>query len=166
MSKYIVLYRHGIPEDKNIIPDDDLRSLSIRGRRLLSKSIAGFKIMLGKKKYIKIYSSPKLRAVQTAEMLSSELKIAPPQYFDFLANGGNIRLIKEIVQHLNPSEVAVLVGHQPFLSIWSQELSGIYLPFKKGTAVCFRFPNEGNEKAELRWYLQTRDFIKITGNRA
>lgn len=163
MSKYIILYRHGIAEDKSHSPDDDFRSLSIRGRRLLYKSIYGFKVMLGKNKHVRIFSSPKLKAVQTAEMLASELHLAPPVYYDFLATGGNIRLIKDIVEELNPGDVAVVVGHQPFLSVWSQELSGFYLPFKKGTAACFRFPDEGTEKAELRWYLQTRDFIKIRG---
>ncbi|WFA07764.1 histidine phosphatase family protein [Tissierella sp. Yu-01] len=164
MSKYIILYRHGMAVDKATAASDDLRSLSIRGRRLLNKSIAGFKIMLGKHKYVKIYSSPKLRAAQTAEMLSSELNLSPPQYYDFLATGGNIRLLREILEEIEPGSVAVIVGHQPFLSVWSQELSGFYLPFKKGTAACYKFPNEITEKkAELRWYLQTRDFIKIKG---
>lgn len=163
MSKYIILYRHGIAEDKSIATHDDLRSLSIRGRRLLNKSVTGFKVMLGKNKNVKIYSSPKLKAVQTAEMISSELNLEAPQYYDFLATGGNVSLIKEIIEDLDPSDVAVIVGHQPYLSVWSQELTGFYLPFKKGTAACFRFPNEGTEKGELRWYLQTRDFIKISG---
>jgi len=161
MSKYIILYRHGMAEDKALASNDDLRSLSARGKRLLKKSIDGFNTMLGKKKHVIIYSSPKLRARQTAEMLSSELNLQSPQYLDFLATGGNIRLLKDIVDELEPRTVAIIVGHQPFLSVWSQELSGFYLPFKKGTAACYKFHNEGTDKPELRWYLQTRDFIKI-----
>jgi phosphohistidine phosphatase len=164
MSKYIILYRHGIAEDKAVSPNDDLRSLSIRGRRLLARSIAGLKIMLGRHENVKIFSSPKLRAVETAEMLSSELDLEPPKYYDFLATGGHIRLIRGILEELEHGEVAIVVGHQPFLSVWSQELSGFYLPFKKGTAACYKFPNDITErKGELRWYLQTRDFIKIKG---
>lgn len=161
MSKYIILYRHGMPKDKATAPNDDLRELSIRGRRLINRSIFGFKKMLGIKKQIKIYSSPRLRARQTAELLASELSVERPQYFEFLATGGNIKLLKQIIEQVEPRTVAIIIGHQPFLSVWSQELSGSYLPFKKGTAACFKFQDQETDRAELRWYLQTRDFIKI-----
>lgn len=162
MSKYLILYRHGMAEDKSKATNDDLRSLSIRGKTLLKKSVSGFKTMLGKHNNIQIYSSPKLRARQTAEMLSEELALENPIFLDFLGTGGNVRLLRELVTGMEPGSVAIMVGQQPFLSIWSQELSGVFLPFKKGTAACFKFPDEGGEvKAELRWYLQTRDFIKI-----
>lgn len=162
MSKYLILYRHGMAEDKSKATNDDLRSLSIRGKTLLKKSVSGFKTMLGKHNNIQIYSSPKLRARQTAEMLSEELALENPIFLDFLGTGGNVRILRELVTGMEPGSVAIMVGQQPFLSIWSQELSGVFLPFKKGTAACFKFPNEGGEvKAELRWYLQTRDFIKI-----
>ncbi len=164
MSKYLILYRHGMAEDKSRATNDDLRSLSIRGKTLLKKSVSGFKTMLGNHDNIQIYSSPKLRARQTAEMLSMELDLENPIFLDFLGTGGNVRLLRQLVTDLEPGTVAIMVGQQPFLSIWSQELSGVFLPFKKGTAACFKFPNEGGEaKAELRWYLQTRDFIKIDG---
>lgn len=162
MSKYLILYRHGMAEDKNNVESDDLRALSPRGKRLLKKSISGFKKMLGQKKEVIIYSSPKARAKQTAEILSEELDLEYPNFVDFLGTGGNVTLLRRLVEDQEPSTVAVLVGQQPFLSIWSQELSGIFLPFKKGTAACFKFPDEvGETKAELRWYMQTRDFIKI-----
>lgn len=164
MSKYIILFRHGMAVDKASDLSDDSRSLSIRGRRLLDRSVAGFKVMLGKHKNVRIYSSPKARAAQTAEMLASKLRVEHLEYREFLATGGNIRLLREILEEIEPGTIAVVVGHQPFLSVWSQELSGFYLPFKKGTAACYKFPNEITEKkAELRWYLQTRDFIKIRG---
>lgn len=161
MSKYIILYRHGMAVEKADAPDDDLRSLSARGKRLLKKSVSGFKTMLGKKDNVIIYSSPKLRARETAEMLSAELELENPKFLDFLGTGGNVRHLRQIVEDIEPGTVAIVVGQQPFLSIWSQEISGIFLPFKKGTAACFKFPDEGETKAELRWYLQTRDFIKI-----
>lgn len=162
MSKYLVLYRHGMAEDKAKAANDDLRSLSIRGKKLLKKSVSGFKTMLGKHDNVQVYSSPKVRSRETAEMLSEELGLESPIYLDFLGTGGNVRLLRELVADIEPGTVAIVVGQQPFLSIWSQELSGVFLPFKKGTAACFKFPNEGEEiKAELRWYLQTRDFIKI-----
>lgn len=162
MSKYLILYRHGMAEDKANAPTDDLRSLSPRGKHLLKKSLSGFETMIGNHDKVQIYSSPKARAKETAEILSEELNLETPIYLDFLGTGGSVRLLRELVTDLEPGTVAITIGQQPFLSLWSQEVSGTFLRFKKGTAACFKFPDEGGEaKAELRWYLQTRDFIKI-----
>lgn len=166
MSKYIILYRHGFAEDKSRAPSDDLRSLSIRGKSLLKKSVSGFQTMLGRHEDVQIYSSPKLRTRETAEMLAQELELNDPIYLDFLGTGGHVRHVRQLAADIDPGSIAVLVGQQPFLSLWSQEISGIFLPFKKGTAACFKFHNDSGEgKAELRWYLQTRDFIKIDGSK-
>lgn len=162
MSKYLILYRHGMAEDKEKSTDDDLRSLSLRGKKLLKKSVSGFKTMLSNHKNIQIYSSPKLRARETAEMLSEELDLEDPIYLDFLGTGGSVRLLRDLVTDIEPDTAAIIVGQQPFLSLWSQELSGTFLRFKKGTAACFKLPDDGGEpKAELTWYLQTREFVKI-----
>ncbi len=163
MSKYLILYRHGLAEGKEKAESDDLRSLSLRGKNLLKKSVQGFDKMLGMHNDVKIYSSPKVRAKETAEMLSQELNLEEPQYLDFLGTGGSVRLLRELIEDVEPGEAAIIVGQQPYLSLWSQEISGTFLRFKKGTAACFRFPDEGEgeTKAELRWYLQTRDFVQI-----
>ncbi|MDR7855484.1 hypothetical protein [Tissierella sp.] len=162
MSKHLILYRHGMAEDKSRASEDDLRSLSIRGKTLLKKSISGFDTMLGNHDKVQIYSSSKLRARETAETLSEELSLPSPIILDFLGTGGSVRLLRELISGIEPGTTVIMVGQQPFLSIWSQELSGVFIPFKKGSAACFKFPDEGGEvKAELRWYLQTRDFIRI-----
>ncbi len=163
MSKYLILYRHGMAEDKEKVEADDLRSLSIRGKNLLKKSVQGFDKMLDTHNKVKIYSSPKVRAQETAEMLSQELNLEEPKYLDFLETGGSVLLLRDLIEDIEPGDAAIIVGQQPYLSLWSQEISGTFLRFKKGTAACFRFPDEeeGETKAELRWYLETRDFVQI-----
>lgn len=163
MSKYLIMYRHGIAEEKESAEDDDLRSLSPRGKILLKKSVSGFKTMIDNYEALKIFSSPTVRAKETAEMLAEELGLEEPTYLEFLATGSGVGRLRELVDEIEPGEAAIVVGQQPFLSLWSQEISGTFLRFKKGTAACFRFPDEevGESKVELRWYLQTRDFVKI-----
>lgn len=163
MSKYLILYRHGMAEDKEQAKSDDLRSLSVRGKILLKKSISGFETMLSSYDNVKIYSSPKVRAKETTEMLAEELNLGSPTYLDFLGTGSSVRLLRDLLEDIESGEAAIVVGQQPYLSLWSQEISGTFLRFRKGTAACFRFPDEGvgETKAELRWYLQTRDFVKI-----
>ncbi len=162
MSKYLVLYRHGMAEDKEEAPSDDLRSLSPRGKHLLKKSVSGFKTMIEDYDKIKIYSSPKSRSEETAIMLAEELNLEKPTYLEFLGTGGSVALLRELIDNIESNTLAIIVGQQPFLSLWSQEISGSFLRFKKGSAACFKVPEgPGETKAELRWYLQTRDFVKI-----
>lgn len=162
MSKYIILYRHGIAEDKTEYENDSERPLSIRGKNVLKKSTPGFKTMLGNHENFIIYTSPLLRATQTADTLAGYLGTGEPKIRDFLATGGHVSLLKKLLEDVDPGDVVIVVGHQPYLSVWSQELSGFFLPFKKGTAACYKYPDiVTEEKAEIRWYLQSRDFIKI-----
>ena len=163
MSKYLILYRHAMAEDKDNVESDEDRSLSLRGKNLLKKSVEGFDKMLATHHNVKLYSSPSTRAKETAEMLSKELKLPQPNYVDFLGTGGSVRLLRDLVDEIGSGDTAIIVGQQPYLSLWSQEISGTFLRFKKGTAACFKFPDkeDGEEKAELRWYLQTRDFVEI-----
>ncbi|MDD3648463.1 SixA phosphatase family protein [Gudongella oleilytica] len=163
MSKYLILYRHGIAEDKETSAEDDLRSLSARGKNLLKKSVSGFKTMIESYDNLRIFSSPTLRAKETAEMLAVELEIDEPTYREFLGTGSGVSKLRGLLKEIEPGEAAIVVGQQPYLSLWSQEISGTFLRFKKGTAACFKFPDEemGETKAELLWYLQTREFVKI-----
>ncbi len=164
MSKYIIFYRHAMAEDKENVESDEERSLSLRGKNLLKKSVEGFDKMLASHNNVKLYSSPTTRAKETAEMLSKDLELPEPEYLDFLETGGSVVLIRDLVDKLGSGDTAIIVGQQPYLSLWSQEISGTFLRFKKGTAACFKFPDKegGEEKAELRWYLQTRDFVEIS----
>lgn len=162
MSKYLVLYRHGMAEDKDEAPSDDLRSLSPRGKHLLKKSVLGFQTMIEDYDKVKIYSSTKSRSEETAVMLANQLDLEEPTFLEFLGTGGSVALLRNLLNDIETGTLAIIVGQQPFLSLWSQEISGTFLRFKKGTAACFRLPEgPGETKAELKWYLETRDFVKI-----
>lgn len=163
MSKYLILYRHGMAEEKEKAESDDLRPLSIRGKNLLKKSLSGFNIMLETYDNVKVFSSPTIRAKETTELLVEELELEEPTYLEFLGTGSGVSELRELLDDIESGDAAIIVGQQPYLSLWSQEISGTFLRFKKGTAACFKFPDkeEGETKAELRWYLQTRDFVEI-----
>jgi phosphohistidine phosphatase SixA len=96
-------------------------------------------------------------------MLAVELEIDEPTYREFLGTGSGVSKLRGLLKEIEPGDAAIVVGQQPYLSLWSQEISGTFLRFKKGTAACFKFPDEemGETKAELLWYLQTREFVKI-----
>jgi phosphohistidine phosphatase len=125
----LYLIRHAIAIEATPEQPDDARPLSQEGIQKFREVVQGLKrlgVVLDR-----LYHSPKLRAVQTAELLvpllDGETEVTP-----YLAAEPSLELLKT----LQGSSVA-LVGHEPWISdlcawliIGRQE--GHSLPFKKG----------------------------------
>ena len=69
--KFLVLLRHGIAEDPSPGKDDLDRELTATGRRRMDAIAAGLARIFGEAEAI--YSSPAVRAMQTAERVAKEL---------------------------------------------------------------------------------------------
>ncbi|WP_333595579.1 phosphoglycerate mutase family protein, partial [Anaerospora hongkongensis] len=71
----IVLFRHGEAEDRVDLRDDGLRSLTAKGRKRTKKMAKIVNKLLPRKCKIQIWSSPLLRALQTAEILAEQVGV-------------------------------------------------------------------------------------------
>lgn len=108
---------------------DDARPLSDQGRQRFAEVVKGLK-KLGVE-LDRIYHSPKLRAVQTADLLTPILR-GKTEVTPYLADVPSLELLKLI----QGSKVA-LVGHEPWISdlcawLLTGEKQGYRFPFKKG----------------------------------
>lgn len=123
----LFLIRHAIAEDG---ADDDARPLSSRGRRRFNDVVRGLSRL--EIRFDRILHSPKVRAVQTADLLipllegkaeSTPLLAVPPS--------------RELLARLTGNRVAV-VGHEPWLStllawlVTGHEALGTAFELKKG----------------------------------
>jgi len=114
----VILTRHAKPESPTDCPDDVTRPLSDKGRtiqqematRLHSEGIA----------VDQIFSSPLLRAMETAEILQKQLggTITPLE-----ALGANFDE-QAILDHLQEDQAILLVGHDPTLAELANHLLG------------------------------------------
>lgn len=125
----LYLIRHAIAHDAEPGQSDDARPLSEEGIQKFSEVVRGLK-RLGVR-LDRLYHSPKLRAVQTAELLvpllNGETEVTP-----HLAAEPSL----ELLQTLQGSSVA-LVGHEPWMSdlcawLLTGRRGGGPFPFKKG----------------------------------
>ncbi len=92
-----------------------------------------------------IWTSPLVRAVQTAEILAQLWPAAPVAVADALATGRPIQALLELVSDLPAIDAALLVGHDPTLSELAATLVGLPalpLAFEKGAALALRWENE------------------------
>ncbi len=140
----IYLMRHGIAAELGeggILKDAD-RPLTLEGRAKLKQAALGLKT--AGLKFNMIFTSPLLRARQTAEVVAEALDLqhrvkilnalAPAQQFA-QGEGGNAEIFLELGAH--QFDRALLVGHMPDLSeLASYLIAGhrnLNIEFKKGT---------------------------------
>ena len=146
--KFLVLLRHGIAEDAKEGQDDLDRELTDKGRRRMESIAAGLARVFPEAEAI--YSSPAVRAMQTAEPVAKayDLKIRKS---DALAPGAPPRKLVDAVK----ADYAIFVGHEPTLSSLMLDLTGLsgHIELKKGG--CYGIAFDGDQ-ARLEWALTPR----------
>lgn len=165
MSIQLILLRHGIAE--NIADDgtDFNRRLTREGIEKLTRRLPNLKAKVEHFEGTEIWSSPILRAKETAEILASSLNIEDVKYYDFISEGS----YDEFLTMVNLSEenkTIFVVGHEPYLGDWSYELSKKSIPFKKGAAASFTIESVSqdgikNKEIDFDWYLEPKEMERI-----
>jgi len=162
-ERFIVLLRHGIAEDPSPDKKDEDRGLTAEGHARMKEIARGLERALPKAQAI--YSSPLLRAVQTALWVSkgyrSRVNVTTK---DALAPGASPKDFLELIASIQERR-AVLVGHEPTLTNNLRALVKIdeehKLELKKGGCYGVRLLPDGT--ALLEWILPPRILRKMGG---
>lgn len=155
----VVLVRHGIAEDKDLRDHDLKRHLTEEGKKEVNELMPQLKDKLKDKDTdsIFIWSSPANRALETAHIISSELKLEQSTVHDFIYEGDFHSLSKELSKELEKNrEDATLfvVGHQPSLGEWYAQLTGNVQKIKKGMFLSLDLQSVTPIVATLKWTLR------------
>jgi phosphohistidine phosphatase len=128
MAPQLWLLRHGeaVPHDSK--PDDD-RELTARGERQALAAGEGL-ARLGVE-FAACYTSPKLRAEQTARLACRALNIEPEARRE-LENGFDAGDARELLLGHDKNARVLAVGHEPSFSQVVYDLTGARVDFKKG----------------------------------
>jgi len=114
----LFLLRHGLAVEREEFhfASDHLRPLTAKGKRQLNKISAAMRAL--KTNIEVIFSSPLVRARQTAEIVAADLKLREQVVFaDELKPGGDAKkLVSRILALKKIPENILLVGHEPDLS--------------------------------------------------
>jgi phosphohistidine phosphatase len=115
MTVDVFLVRHAEAIDETLELRDPMRHLTADGRRQATS--LGDRLRWHDCVPTHVWTSPLVRAVQTAELVVQVLKIdvavdvLPP-----LAPGESARAVQQAVQSLDASSIVMLVGHEPGMS--------------------------------------------------
>jgi phosphohistidine phosphatase len=128
------LLRHGeaVPHDSK--PDDE-RELTPRGRR--QAEIAGAALAKLGLEFAACYTSPKRRAVETAQLACRALNIEPAVAQSIAGRFDRDDALELLLAH-GADERVLVVGHEPTFSQVVHEFTGGRVDFKKGGVAALR----------------------------
>lgn len=124
----LYFFRHAEAEPGVNISDHE-RSLTALGVQRTSHA-AHVLAKLGVQPHY-LFSSPRKRAVQTADLLAEALRLRV-QVRDELNFDFDIKALQILLAHVKDDEDVMLVGHEPTFSQTVRELTGGRLEMKKG----------------------------------
>ena len=145
MAPQLWLLRHGeaVPHESKSDAD---RELTPRGERQAIAAGAGL-ARLGTE-FDACYTSPKVRALDTAKLACRALNIEPEEE-DSLANGFTRDDALELLYRHGADARVLVVGHEPSFSQVVHDLTGARVDFKKGGVAAVRTERAGGELLAL-----------------
>lgn len=147
--KTILLVRHSQAEDLLEGMDDATRSLTEKGKKKLRKISPFLKQRIREFETVSIFSSNLKRSIQSARILAKRLDRNYAGEQTFLQTGDTEALLDLI--RIEEVDCLILVGHQPYLSEFSENLSGLDLPFETCACACF---SVDEDEFNLEWFAQ------------
>ena len=148
MAAQFWLLRHGEAEPHSV--DDFHRDLTPRGEdqsRAAGRAMAALEVV-----FHSVYTSPRVRALRTAELCCEALGCQPVVH-EPLSGGFDVDDAREL---LVPDERVLVVGHNPDFAQVVHDLTGARVDFKKGAVA-------GIRERELIVLLRPRELERIAG---
>lgn len=163
----LILVRHAEAGERNPEqwPDDDLRPITADGRRKQAACARGMKRLGIVAEHL--WTSPLLRAVQTADVLAEVLGMNPAEQSDALGHGCSAQTICQLVGELPPEASVMLVGHEPSFSHAAASLIGrgdSDLDLKKSGVIGIEFDGVAEVKRGRLAYLLKPRFLRKARN--
>jgi len=155
MAIQLIFIRHGAAQDRVPSGDDFARRLTNKGEQTLKDTLPALLPLIEPARDVQVWSSPLIRAKQTAQIVTDILKCGQSSCYDFIEQGDFDKLLAALQALKKDKEYTVIVvGHEPFLGAWSLELCGSHIPFKKGAAAGYLIDMAAPDAVELQWFLQ------------
>jgi phosphohistidine phosphatase len=138
----LLLCRHAEAVDSSEDLSDENRWLTKHGRQQARD--VGNALRKHGVKLDRIFTSPLVRAVQTADLLSEELRFSHEiAVMGPLAPGGRLSaVLARLEQEAASEESVAIVGHEPQMGDWGAKLlgrPGFDRAFKKGAVLCLEW---------------------------
>lgn len=159
MAQQLWFLRHGEAEPHDVRPDFE-RRLTDRGRKQAQAAGRAF-AALDVQTHI-VFTSPRVRALETARLCCAELGIEPIVH-EALSAGFDLDDARELLAVAGPDRRVLVVGHEPDFSQVVHDFTGGRVDLKKGGVAAVRL--QGHTSGELIVLLRPRELSRIATDR-
>ena len=144
-STQLWLLRHGEAVPHESKPDFD-RELTPRGER--QSAAAGEALARLGLEFAACYTSPLVRARETAELACKQLNVTPEER-DAIGKGFDRETVSELLTAHSDGERILVVGHNPSFEQVVLDMTGARIDFKKGGVAALRVSGPSGELIAL-----------------
>jgi phosphohistidine phosphatase len=155
VAQQLWFLRHGEAEPHGARPDAE-RELTERGRGqslCAGRAFAALELV-----FQDVFTSPKVRAVQTAQLACQALGVEPVVH-EPLAEGFDLDDALTLLRAAGEDHRVLVVGHEPDFSQTLHDLTGANVALKKGGVAGVRM--EGPSRGELLVLLRPRELDRL-----
>ncbi len=158
MAKQLWLLRHGeaVPHDSKPDPERELTAVGERQARAAGAALARLGV-----EFSAIYTSPKVRALETARLAAESLNVEP-EIEDVLGFGFELGDALELLARHDADARVLVVGHNPSFAQVVHDLTSGRTDFKKGAIAAVRLRGR---QGELLVLLRPRELESIALSR-
>jgi phosphohistidine phosphatase len=162
MDLFLIRHAEAIGYADESIDSDDKRYLTAKGRAMAASAAITLKSQLSN--LDKIFASPLVRAVQTAEIFAAGLNYhGEIEIVNELSVDTSISKIQKLLARNKKLNSAALVGHEPTMSMLVKSLTNTDLKegFKR-SGVCSIDYDTGANNGRFKWFYnpKTNSFLK------
>ena len=145
MVRTLVLVRHGKAENARDDSSDLYRELTPDGRHALEIAFPRTFSLLEDYDDVNVWSSPAVRAMQTAQVIANVLGVDGIEVDQTLYDQNVDAILAQI--STTPEETVVIVGHVPSLDVLATHLLGREVRLSKGAALALELSQPSAEAA-------------------
>jgi phosphohistidine phosphatase len=146
-----IFMRHGKAQERETGLPDGERRLTVKGSnrvREVARALACGFVTAGN---VQIWSSPLVRAKETADLLAVALKVEKVMTHPAIASENLDELLHDL-QSQPDNAIIIIVGHQPYLGMWVTSMTNALLPFKTASVAAVKVTSLEPPTGELRWF--------------
>ncbi|HEY3424804.1 MAG TPA: histidine phosphatase family protein [Negativicutes bacterium] len=145
--------RHGKAEARGKRLLDKERELTDKGREKVEAAVRGLRSVNVRSGKTYVWSSPLPRALATAQIVAGTVSGGEVNVKEAIATGDFDSLAREWAG-FGVKDTLIIVGHEPYLSLWSARLANVMVSFKPAAAACFTIRNRLPPEGRLRWFME------------
>lgn len=137
----LMLVRHADAEPGDGYADDALRPLTRKGSKMQEQVAMALRKL--RRRPSRVFTSPRLRAVQTAEITAHILGVPEPEEMTVLEGGYGVDELVAKLSGCGEDDLVMCVGHEPDMGQWAGHLlagnQGMGIRFKKSAVLGMSF---------------------------